>query len=81
MCELSDKEYIFGKYNIYSISFSTINDRYAKVVIVYNDHRKEYLLINRTFKYTEDFLRNIQSLYFLFTSGRNVGRNCHRKIV
>lgn len=81
MCELSDKEYIFGKYNIYSISFSTINDRYAKVAIVYNDHRKEYILINRTFRYTEDFLRSIQSLYFLFTSARNGRGNCHGKIV
>ena len=81
MCELSDKEYIFGKYNIYSISFSTINDRYAKVTIVYNDRRKEYILINRTFRYTEDFLRSIQSLYFLFTSGRNGRGNCHRKII
>lgn len=81
MCALSDKKYIFEKYNIYSISFSTIKDRYVKVTIIYNDHKEEDILINKTFKYTKDFLRDIQSLYFLFTFESGRKKNEHRKII
>lgn len=81
MCGLSDKEYIFEKYKIYSISFSTINGRYVKVTIIYNDHKEEDILISRTFKYTKAFLRDIQSLYFLFTSESGRKKNEHRKII
>ena len=81
MCGLSDKEYIFEKYNIYSISFSTINNRHVKTTIIYNDHKEEDILISRTFKYTKDFLRDIQSLYFLFTSESGRKKNERRKII